>query len=710
MILKSLNLTNFGSIRSAKISFDNPKSPAIYVFNGENGSGKSTIVKALSLLLINYSKGKLGDYINWDSTFFEISCEFHHLGKDFFSYLKYDGGSKRILRITQEGKESEEYFNSDATEHLKSYFDPKIFRSSAFSFEGEVDVIEVGPAERREHLKKIHDVEFKEEISNAEKSLKLLKDQLAAFESELAVLESKSYSFLEIPALPFSEDDFLEKKKLLQTTDSLLQQSLVINNEIEKKQAEAVNISASIPKVNEQIAQNDCEKSSLLSKEVELTQKRAEAEIALKTASERIEKKYENEKATLEKSKEDLQAQLDSLRLVRLPTPPASDAIEKLVSRISSFRTSEGVEKISLESLECGICPVCKKPVDPQELVAAQARLKSLEEERSATELDLESARKTKKEYEELSKKNEETKTKQASLTQEIKLCDTNISSLVDKQAAELKSEKERIEAEIRLIDSKLEGTKTQWNSLKTLSESTLENKKNLESRLADIQKFLLTARKVDVSQQQADKRALEEEISNYNSVLGTIASTKKQNEETQKLKDLDSAEILRIKVKKDDQLHLVSVQERAAEILKRDLPAFIISHLIVAITDSMNDFLLKTYKGRYKVKVLESKNSLDLVYGPKSADVSLSSGYERQVISSAYKYAKEQMLGLGFLILDEVDSAASSKNSEVFYKTLGELPYRQLLVITHKPTTKDLLSQDYGASIFYCENGNIQS
>jgi hypothetical protein len=59
-------------------------------------------------------------------------------------------------------------------------------------------------------------------------------------------------------------------------------------------------------------------------------------------------------------------------------------------------------------------------------------------------------------------------------------------------------------------------------------------------------------------------------------------------------------------------------------------------------------------------------------------------------------------------LLLDEADSAASNKNSIIFYKTLGESRklFDQILLVSHKETTRELLENDYGAQVLLFDAG----
>jgi recombinational DNA repair ATPase RecF len=95
MKIEMIEFINFRSIKKAVIQ---PKK-GINIFSGDNGSGKTTVLYALSLLLLDIIPGKLEDLINWDSTFFEIYSEFTHNGKQFKEKIFYDGSTKRELWI-----------------------------------------------------------------------------------------------------------------------------------------------------------------------------------------------------------------------------------------------------------------------------------------------------------------------------------------------------------------------------------------------------------------------------------------------------------------------------------------------------------------------------------------------------------------------------------------------------------------------------------
>jgi DNA repair exonuclease SbcCD ATPase subunit len=98
-------------------------------------------------------------------------------------------------------------------------------------------------------------------------------------------------------------------------------------------------------------------------------------------------------------------------------------------------------------------------------------------------------------------------------------------------------------------------------------------------------------------------------------------------------------------------------------------------------------------------------------LYGENKSEVKSASGFEKQVFSFAYKFALGRIQNYGILFLDEVDSSASVENSQKFYETLGKMDsyFKQVFVITHKPEIKDILYNDYQATIYTVEKGEYE-
>lgn len=71
--------------------------------------------------------------------------------------------------------------------------------------------------------------------------------------------------------------------------------------------------------------------------------------------------------------------------------------------------------------------------------------------------------------------------------------------------------------------------------------------------------------------------------------------------------------------------------------------------------------------------------------------------------------YRNHHAIGNRCMILDEADSSATDKNSEIFYRVLGDsigCGIEQVILVSHKQSTRDILQFDYGADVVTFDNG----
>ena len=182
LTLNSLRINNFRAISDAFLEF---KDNSVILITGDNGQCKSTIMQAIALNMLDHAKENLEDYVKTGEKNFTIELKFTDDNKVYESIINYDivkKATKRVLRVTD--GETTEHYNSDATKLLKSMYDPKTILASRFIFEGEIDIVNARAAERRDNLKKIYDLDFKEE-------LKIVQNEIDTITKERMVVSNK---------------------------------------------------------------------------------------------------------------------------------------------------------------------------------------------------------------------------------------------------------------------------------------------------------------------------------------------------------------------------------------------------------------------------------------------------------------------------------------------------------------------------------------
>jgi len=124
-----------------------------------------------------------------------------------------------------------------------------------------------------------------------------------------------------------------------------------------------------------------------------------------------------------------------------------------------------------------------------------------------------------------------------------------------------------------------------------------------------------------------------------------------------------------------------------------------------------MNLFFQKAYS-KYTITFQQSKRSLDFFYGYQDmiqAPVEMASGYEKEVLSIAFRVALSSLQNLGLMSLDEIDSFASDEKSMKLFNTLfNESNIEQFFVITHNESSKEMIRNEYNVSAYELNEGKL--
>lgn len=711
MFIHDVYMKNFGNVQEQYLDFKE----GMTLFSGNNGEGKSTVLKCLSLLLFNQNTGKLSDYIRWGSDEFFISSSVSHAGKSLKISFRYS--EKVSNREVEDLDTKDKYQNSAAIAYLDELFDTKRAIASIISFENEIDLITTSPSERREYLKRIYDLNFKEELNSINLEKISSEKEAQTLSGEIAALESMTFERLVLERLPFNEEVYSEKKETLralrESLSALQRQKDEISKNEKKKEVLEFDLYKADKKVsnqNELIDSQTSEKLRLEKEKEDLTLDISSIEESKRTEKESLSNKILHFETSIKSLENDLASLVEpSLDIESLQIP-------KL--REESFSYQYKIQELEkqIKTFESGVCPTCGHAVNSSILENSKRELESLRDlwEKSKELLKEKEDEKTKflneqRIYNESSRKISEYLASERSSLENTR---QTLDHIEENYASKIELETSNFEHKKSLLSQKIEEIKRSIESAIQLRESFIENKQRLSDDLQKAQNELSMSS--NINSLLEEKRSL---VSSVESLIASYDRAFTSNEEKKNLNDIQEVKEKErnesLLVKKEELLKLqekVSLIELSMKILSKEFPSFVISRMISSLTSYMNEFLSKVYPN-YDVEIVESKNSLRVLYGPNRSDVRLASGFEQQIFSFAWKYALGKIQNYGLLLLDEVDSAASSENSEKFYSTLAKMDscFKQVFVVTHKQEIKDLLANDFDASVYEVYKGEYK-
>ena len=715
MKINKLTLKNFKSVVDESFSFDN----GIICFSGDNGEGKSTVIHAILILLFNSYDLSFRDYVNWNATKFEISMTFEHEGEEYYETFEYSekGGSKRTFTKLST---NETWENSAAIAKLAELIDPEIAKASIVSMENDQNLITTTPAKRRDYLKSVYDLEFKEQLETIAKDLIDIDKETAACENEMSMLQAQEFPMKEpkelYPEEKYNEfkaqvDDLMVKKSEL---DSKKQKLDRLAEDIESENRTMRRLSMQLADTKDKILNHENTHADLKN---ELICKQSEDKLpALREDLESNEKIYISKKTESIKAREATETTMHEHeeKLNALHVDVDHDQIIDKRRELSELRVLIRQSESKLKVLKTGKCPTCGHEVSQDEVDSEEKIYKALQSSESAMAESLAS-------YEEKYTRFSLDQTKYKSNIDTFKgvLADIDkklvdmrhdyetkklqIENAIERYESDKKVSIEAIESKIGMLETTLVGEKERVEQI----ESDLETHRKTLSRLNE-----------DLAGAEDPTKALEEiegklndakrMISWYDDAVAYNKFVEEYNVEQQKKSGERDDKVNEVKEKINSLNSWRNMIEKSKSIVSREFPSFVISYMVKSLENHVNEFLQKVYP-KYQIEIIESKNSLAITYGPNHADVRMASGFEKSAFSLAYMYALGKMQKYGLLIVDEGDGAASDNNSLQFYNTVAKSQefFPQIFCITHKEVAKDLLQNTYHAQVYLAESGH---
>jgi DNA repair exonuclease SbcCD ATPase subunit len=719
MFIEKIYLKNFGNVKEQSLEFTS----GINLFSGNNGEGKSTVLKAISLFLFNSYEGNLEDYVQWGEDSFIIHISFFHLGKNYKGTMEFSkkGGTKKEVKNLET---HESYNNSGANEFLNSLLDIKRALASTTSFEGKVDLITTPPSARREYLKGIYDLSFKKELETIEEDIKntegeknkLLGIQLSlkAQTFEKQVLERPPFSYEryqeyiqlkdssqeKITLLMKEKDSIISTKKLIIEKGKKLKslQDLIMSLKRDQK-----NLEEALNEIDKQVGTIDIPSSLDF---IDQQYQKLESDLIIERDTKKdLIHSLEKEKTDLEKEKELLEGKKSELEKEKALLDSKIDVV---------WYSFNQLEK-QIEILKKGQCPTCGQEIDSTLLEEALKEQGSKKKEKEGlldkkssivkelNSLDLEGV------IDKLYKVDKEIRKESLNYLSQI---ENQLNTIKERLANDKKQKEKELIQRIELLEEKKKSSFLQNESLEKEIDRSYTYIEEIEKEIEDLESNLASHDSIDekIEKEKGNLYQYTNLIKKYDFVDSSNKEKKRLNEEISKKELENTKEIERVTSELHEVMEDLEIYTLSKKIISRELPSFILTRIITSLKLYLNEFLVKVYPF-YELHIEESKNALKILYGKEKSDVKLASGFEKQIFSFAYKYALGRLQNYEILFLDEVDSAASESNSKQLYETLGKMDscFKQIFIISHKEEIKDLLRYDYNARVFETHKGEYR-
>lgn len=695
LYLESLELYNWCNLQGTRVV---EFTDGFNVINGENGGGKTSIVNAISILLLNKYEGNLEGFINDKSTDATAKLVFYINDTRYTSSIalhkaKSTSSDRHLYRNDTEiakGEDCEKELEKLLPAFLTSY-------SLMYRQGSEYKVTECSDSDRRNLLTQLVSLDYSEKVAQfITPTVNTLTTQIADTEKELYALDNKTYTFGEEKVVPGEKYSQAEIEAVSAKVERFK------NNEenLKKQKQLKESVETATKDFEEAKAKYDTEK--LLAKK--------EADIA--AAKDYVTKELANIEAsratTKTQSKDRMQGYLDrsaelekeltTIVFAEVPTFDPNAVTDKLTN-IAALKTRLTDTLGSIKSLESGVCPVCGGSCE-HKLKDFQDQAADIEKNLATADAELNKAKDEKAAAEKITKENEAAKMKQLNLQAELSNVKTKIESEKTSVVAALQSLKEQE----KILNDKLE------NDIKTIeynteaqiasSEELLKQKQlyldNLKSQLDSIQIETGLEDCSDLLNTMQKKNAEIDECIAYNSAI------REQNKRVTLQQAEDETEKSKVTEKLIDLKNQLADNKLAAELMSRTYPTWKLERDLKDIENKTNIFVEDIYKPLY-VRFAANKNSLKMAYGNGERDLPIKrlSGAERQIVNLAVENVFNRQQNLSCIILDECDSAMDVKKKETFFSTLLSLQdhYKQLIVITHSNEVKDKLLVE-GANI----------
>ena len=725
--LLKLSLKGFGCFKDEKIfEYDD----GINIIRAENGSGKTTQINAISILLLSEYEGSFADYMNRECNEFTISLEFILNGKHLLETLNCKKGKSYTTTRNLKDIDGNDVANGEG---VKEWLNERLpVATSKYALfvkqNSDMDIIHCSDSERRDLFKRIQDLDYTKEIKTLiEPKIEQTKEKIIENDKEIFALENKAYIAKDFVELPFTEDEYKLKKsqmdKLIAEKSLIEEKNNQLNDLRERKnklesEINSIKISSDSKKSNiDELKSFDfnTEKEKI---EKEFANKKLESENKIKLLEEQRENldKDINEKSLnleceikkIEDEGNELVKEIDSIRLMKL-IKFDEESLTKARNNLAELKTKHSISISNAEKLKNNICPVCGGSCTDKH-AQFESEAKELDKQIMECESVINDLLQKKSNIDEKAKKNEELKERKNNLSNELVMKQ----SLIENKRMEQKSlnsslmEKKQnysnqIESENRILESVDSEKTSKLNALTEKNEmivtqiNQLENEligliKDAENKYSEQSKLSKKIESFSVGTFDENKIVeIETELKKYDSVVAENKVVKEYNEQLEETKKADKKELEKFKERKQKFEKEKFDLENSKKILTTDYPSWAILQNLKNIENDINEFIDQVYYKPLNIKFDMTRSGISMRFGD-DIKVERLSGAEKAITNIGFCESFNKNLNLNMILLDEPDAPLSATRKEMFYSSLLEMKdvFEQMIVVTH---SKDMVA-----------------
>ena len=668
--LKSIALTNFMNIEQLNLSFE---SKTNIMIGGENGEGKSALIDAIALALVDYKKGdSYRDYVRRGCEEASVRLEAILKGYPIEYTIKISNrtyGSPTEKNITYRDKT---YQNSEC-KILMDSLNIEYLEHTMFLHQNTNSVTESKPSERAKLLKKLFNFELDDYINKLKIDLEREVQQLNEAEIIKKELDNQSFEHIDLlkEASDFKLDSLREtllyKKKeykdLTYLTPFYIES---LEKELKEREVSYINNKNWCDRLSSE--KNDIEK------ETQILQDK------IKNNIETLEALLLNDDETVLLDEENHSNQLSNLYNKK----------ETLLQEILLLNNTTNVLEDQLKISKTGVCHACGHDIDEEHILELQQKLEEKKEALLCAKSTLE-----------VLEDDIEKLTAKLNSSIKYRTC-INENSQYEISIKENKKKLEIKISELHNHELILQRAKERLDEYKEKSaESNLGNlyemyeyKLGLESQIEQLEKDIEEALRI----QNINS---ERELMNQ-----SITINKEKHEE--RLREISD----RINTQSINS----SVTKTALTIFEKDFPNFIILKTCSKLETYINKFIEKVFP-YMKIKLKPSRAGVEFYYISKSSDeewlsVKMASGAQKAILALAWNVAIAKVYGVDTIILDEADASATEKTAKIIYQFISELDtFDQLIFISHKKQAmSELISLMDNLVCYEVSNGEYNS